>query len=65
MRIASLNASPLGKPQPLDHLIGERKQIVRDFDPERLGGLDFDYELKLGRLQNWQIGGFGTVENFA
>ena len=45
--------------------VGERKQIVRDFDPERLGGLDIDDELKPGRLQDRQIGGFGTVENFA
>ena len=35
-----------------DHLVGERQQIVRQFDPERLRGLEVDHQLKLRRLQN-------------
>jgi hypothetical protein len=36
-----------------DDLVGEREQIVRDFDVERPGGLQVDHKLELGRLQNW------------
>jgi hypothetical protein len=30
-----------------------------------LGDLQIDGEFKLGRSPHWQIGGFGTVEDFA
>src|SRR5215813_800358 len=38
-----------------DHLVGERKQIVGDFDAKRFRGLDVDHELELCRQHNRQI----------
>src|SRR2546427_9272447 len=46
-----------------DHLVGEREQIVGDFDAERSGGLEVDHELEFGRLQDWQVGGVFALEN--
>jgi hypothetical protein len=37
----------------LDHLVGEREQLVRHGKAECLGGLDIDDEVKLGRLHHW------------
>src|SRR5262245_41497114 len=34
----------------LDHLVGEREQVGRNFEAERLCGFDVDRELELGRL---------------
>jgi hypothetical protein len=31
-----------------DHLVGEREEIVGDFDAKRLGGFEVDYQLELG-----------------
>src|SRR5262249_3648072 len=31
-------------------------------EAERLGGLEVDHQLELGRLQDWQIGGLGTLQ---
>ena len=48
-----------------NHLVGNRKYARRNDEPKRLGGLQIDGEFKLGRSPHWQIGGFGTVEDFA
>jgi hypothetical protein len=32
----------------LDHLVGEREEIVGDFDAKRLGGFEVDHQLELG-----------------
>jgi hypothetical protein len=40
-----------------DHLVGEREQIVGDFDAKRLGRPEIDYQLELGGLCNRQFGG--------
>src|SRR5271165_3529782 len=45
----------------LDHLIGKRQKIVRDFEAESLRGLDVDGQLELGRLHDRQIGRLRTV----
>ena len=36
-----------------DHLVGEREQIVGDFESKRLCGPEIDHHLEFGRLQNW------------
>src|SRR5207245_11236293 len=54
--------SPHGSP---DHLIGEEERRRWNVETERLGGLEIDHQLKLGRLDHWQVGWFGALENFA
>jgi hypothetical protein len=52
------------KKAPLfDHLVRERKQIVGNFDAERLGRLEIDHGLEFGRLQHRKVGGFRAFEN--
>jgi hypothetical protein len=31
----------------LDHLVGEREQLVRDFEAERSGGFEIKHEIEL------------------
>src|SRR5438034_3847786 len=47
----------------LDHLVGEREQLGRNVEPERLRGLDVDGELKPGRLQDRQVCRLFALEN--
>jgi len=46
-----------------DHLVGEREEVVGNFDPERLGGLEVNHGLKLGGLEDRQVGGVCPIEN--
>ena len=39
----------------LDHLIGTRKERLRDREAERPGGLEIDDEIVLARLLHWQV----------
>jgi hypothetical protein len=36
----------------LNHLVRERQKIIRNFDAERLSGLDVDHEFELRRLHH-------------
>ena len=38
-----------------DHLVGEREQRGRNFEPECFGGFQIDHQLEFGRLLNRQI----------
>jgi hypothetical protein len=49
----------------LDHLVGECEQPVWNFEAKRLGGLEVNNELELGRLQDWQVGRPVAFENSA
>ena len=46
-----------------DYLVGEREHPRRNCEAKRLGGLEIDHELKLGRLYDWQVGRLGAFEN--
>jgi hypothetical protein len=38
-----------------DHLVGKRKEIGWDSEPERLGGLEIDQKIEFGRLLYRQV----------
>jgi len=48
-----------------DHLVGEREQVIGDFDAKLLRSLQIDDKLEFGRLYDRQVGGLGALENFS
>ena len=56
----SQQSSPL-----FDHLVGEREQPIRHIEAERLGGLEVEHKLELGRLHHRQVRGLLAFENAA
>src|SRR5262249_16531037 len=46
----------------LDHLVGEREQLVGNGQAERLGGLEVDHQFEFCWLQHRQIGGLGALQ---
>jgi hypothetical protein len=48
-----------------DHLVGAPKQRWWNINTKRTRGLQIDDKLKLGRLENWQVLRFDTLENAA
>src|SRR6516165_11378003 len=46
-----------------DHLVGEREDIVGDFQSERPRGPQVDYQLEFGRLMDRQLRGLGPLQN--
>jgi hypothetical protein len=57
----------LASPSPplclLDHVVGPHQQRGRNFEAERLGGLEVDDELEFGRLLDRQVGRRGSGEH--
>jgi hypothetical protein len=47
----------------LDHLVGEREQLRRNFDAKCLRRIEVDNQLKFGRLQYRQLGGLRALKN--
>jgi hypothetical protein len=48
-------------PVSLDDLVGVGEDGWRDRQPQRLGRLEIDHQLKPGRLLDRQVGGLGTI----
>jgi hypothetical protein len=46
-----------------DHLVGEREQLVRHGEAERLRGLEIDRHLELHRRLRWEIGRIGSFQD--
>src|SRR5437016_3891814 len=51
------------KLRSFDHLVGKREQRRRDFDAERLRGLEIDHQLEFARLYHGQVGGLFASQN--
>src|SRR5262249_9391235 len=46
-----------------DHLIRPQQQRLRDRQAKRLGRLQINHQLELGRLLDGQVGGLGALED--
>jgi hypothetical protein len=49
----------------LDHVVRDGKELRRHVDAERLRRSQVDHKLKPGRLDDREVGGFGTLEDAA
>src|SRR6516165_7548990 len=58
-----LDRTSLRLAHSFDHLVGQREQRWRNFQPERPGSLEIDDELELGRLHHRQLAGLFAPEN--
>src|SRR5262245_49984222 len=59
-----MNARRLMAARSFDHLVGESEQRRRDFQAERLGGLEIDNQFEAGGLLDGQIRRLRTLEDF-
>src|SRR5262249_18572762 len=49
----------------LDHLVGEREQLVWNLEAKRLGGFEIDHKLEPSRLHDGEVSWLLSVENAA
>jgi hypothetical protein len=61
--LAPVSSSRVGVCNSFDHLVGAEQQGLWNCETERLGGLEIDNELELGRLPHRQVSGLGAVES--
>src|SRR6266852_6084025 len=47
----------------IDHLVGQREQLVWNCQIERLGGLTIEYKLEFGGLYDWQVRRLRALED--
>src|SRR5262249_19687261 len=47
----------------VDHFIGQEQQLAADAETKRLGGLEIDDHLELGRLHYGKVGGLFALEH--
>src|SRR5262249_58344658 len=59
------HSEPPSRFTSLDHLVGEREQLVGILQSECFGSLEVDHKLKLGRLYDRQVGRLLALENAA
>jgi hypothetical protein len=48
-------------PTSFNHLVGGEKELLGNLEPERLGGLEVDNQLELGRVLDGDVRGMGRV----
>jgi hypothetical protein len=54
--LAHVRYGPIADLDLFDHLVSSREQVIRWIDAKRLGRLEVDDKLKLGRILDRQIG---------
>ncbi len=60
-----LDGTLCGAAPLFDHLVGQREQVRRHDEAQRLSGLEIDHKLEFFRLDHGQVGGLFAFENAA